>query len=229
MHELKAKMEPICDMKKKLVEWTQCEMDLGKQNCDTDEMGKVIDMIKDLAKAEKDCAETAYYMEVIKAMKGEGEMPELPWFMPEMLESAGYDKYRYPSSGRFASIGHGRKYGYTLTPHPYHMDPKNYEDKMENPRLGYPGPNEEMDWGMTGDLATQHAMPHAKTFYDYKDERRFYTESGDKTHKDRADKHAMEHVEETMETIREIWKDADPDLRKKMKNNMSSLLGEMIS
>lgn len=38
---------------------------------------------------------------------------------------------------------------------------------------------------------------------------------------------AKMHIEETIATLRDMWHDADPDLREKMKKDFSALLQEM--
>lgn len=39
--------------------------------------------------------------------------------------------------------------------------------------------------------------------------------------------HALEHVSDTIATMRDIWKSADPDLKKRMKSDFTNLLSEM--
>ena len=59
MHRMKEFME-------RLEECVKCEFDKGLKQVDTNEMGKVIDMIKD-------CAMTLYYYTCYEAMKKENE------------------------------------------------------------------------------------------------------------------------------------------------------------
>ena len=91
------KLKDISEMKHTLVEAAKAQMAQGVECVDTEEMGEVIDMIKDLAHAEKSCMEAAYYELVCEAMQGE--------------DSYGYDRWRY-SSGRFAPKGRGSVRGY---------------------------------------------------------------------------------------------------------------------
>lgn len=39
--------------------------------------------------------------------------------------------------------------------------------------------------------------------------------------------HANHHILEAVSTLREIWSEADPDLRQKMKADLGKLMGEM--
>lgn len=110
-----------------LTEKALCELEKGTENVDTCEMGKVVDMIKDLNEAE-------YKAVIVKAMKKDDEEKEeydkmlLRELKEEYGEDAGrrfYDHYRY-SDGRFAPKGHGTYRGYS-EPY-YHMTPEMYRD-----------------------------------------------------------------------------------------------------
>lgn len=45
--------------------------------------------------------------------------------------------------------------------------------------------------------------------------------------KDRMDDHANAHIMNSISTIKEIWESADPELRRRIKNDMSNLLSNM--
>ena len=108
------------DMIEKLSECAKSEFDGGIENVDTCEMGKVTDMLKDLAEA-------MYYRTLTKAMD-ESEDDEIM----EMFDRYGddrryYDHYRY-KSGRFAPKGKGTyRRGYEEPPY-YHMTPDMYKE-----------------------------------------------------------------------------------------------------
>lgn len=112
-----------------ITEKALCELEKGTENVDTCEMGKVVDMIKDLNEAE-------YKAVIVKAMKKADEEKEeydkmlLRELKEEYGEDAGrryYDHYRY-ASGRFAPKGHGSyRRGYEEPPY-YHMTPEMYRD-----------------------------------------------------------------------------------------------------
>lgn len=48
----------------------------GPERMDVQEMGKLADIVKDLAEAEKSCWEAEYYRSVTEAMESSGYMPE---------------------------------------------------------------------------------------------------------------------------------------------------------
>lgn len=123
----------IHEMEEKLTEIALCEINKGIECVNTAEMGAVIDMIKDLACAEKEARE-AKEME----KEEEDEKKENEYFLKMLKEEYGeeegekrfYDSYRYKSSGRFAPKGKGSympRKGYEEPPY-YHMTPEDYRE-----------------------------------------------------------------------------------------------------
>lgn len=105
------------EMIEKLSECAKTQFDKGIDKVDTCEMGKVIDMMKDLSEA-------MYYRELTKTMQEYDSDENM-----EMFDRYGdggkrfYDHYRY-ADGRFASKGRGTyRRGYEEPPY-YHMTPK---------------------------------------------------------------------------------------------------------
>lgn len=133
----------IHEMEEKLTEIALCEINKGIKCVNTAEMGAVIDMIKDLACAEKEARE-AKEME----KEEEDEKKENEYFLKMLKEEYGdeegekrfYDNYRYKSSGRFAPKGKGSymprggRRGYEEPPYyhtmpDYRMDLADYKGK----------------------------------------------------------------------------------------------------
>lgn len=115
----------IHEMEEKLTEIALCEINKGIECVNTAEMGAVIDMIKDLACAEKDARE-AKEMEKEEEDEKEEEKHMLRMLKEEngMSEEDSrrfYDAWRY-KSGRFAPKGRGTRRGYEEPPY-YHMTP----------------------------------------------------------------------------------------------------------
>ena len=69
MHDMKQKIEDICEMKKQLISFVQSQIGQGLSQVDTGELGEAIDMIKDLTEAEKNFYEGCYYKSVVEAME----------------------------------------------------------------------------------------------------------------------------------------------------------------
>ena len=143
-------MQRIKRMKDKLIEEAQSRL----QNMDggsIEQMGQIIDMIKDLSEAEKSCLEAEYYDSVIDAMEN------------------------------------GQRYGYR---EPYMMD-NNGEGEG---RMGY-----------RNQYGNFPANP--------KNRRRRMRRSG--------------YSEESIDNIRQMMEDADPERKRQLKRDLEDLMSEM--
>ena len=195
---------------------------------DTDEAGKVVDMIKDLSEAKKDYYKALYYKSIVAAML-------------ESEDAYGYNPNRYPS-GRYAPAGRGRK-GYEIMPYidrPYDMGDT---DLSEILRMGYNagGRSGIKTHDLSGSSTLYDGNPHVtgknsehswddrygKAYNEYKDSRRYYTETKSPAHKQEMESHATEHIMDTISTVREIYKNSEPELRRKIKDDMAKLVSEM--
>lgn len=85
-------MNKLCDMKSELICAAKEQMAQGLDCCDAQEMGEVVDMIKDIYEAEKDCAKAKYYKSVVKAMDGRGRSERLG-YIPMVDLDEDYDEY----------------------------------------------------------------------------------------------------------------------------------------
>lgn len=215
MHEsfekAKKEVEEICSISDDIVSFFKGKIkQCGCDSVDTKDAGEIADMIKDLAEAKKNIFESLYYETAAKAMKEDPTrfMPDFAY--EEMMENqrTGYDPGRGDNSrmgydnyryadGRFAPKGRGNRSGY--------VDP-NYDQEIQR---------------MENDL--RHGMEYKQ----YSDARRYYTETKDENSKHAMDEHARKHVIETSETIREIYRTADPDLKRKIKEELTKLVNEM--
>ena len=150
-------MHRIKKMKEKLIEEAQNRM----QNMDggsIEQMGQIVDMIKDLSEAEKACLEAEYYDSVIDAMDGDG-------------------RYGYDDRG-----GSGDRQGYRES---YMMDDR-------NDRMGY---------------------RDSKGRYARNPNRRRMRRSG--------------YSEESIENLRQMMEDADPERKRQLKQDLEELMQEM--
>lgn len=224
MHkEMEYKLKDICEMKETLTAWVKTEMCKGVASCQAEELGEVVDMIKDLAEAEKCCYEACYYKSVIKAMEEYEEDDE--------EGRMGYNSRRY-ASGRYAPAGHGHLSGYTA---PHHMGNWPYMDSMdENMRMGYrntsSGGSSENQNGSYSDrmgYSSENDPRYGSAYNQYKMARRHYTSSNSPSDKEEMNRHANDHVADSIATFREIYKTSDPELKKRMKSDLSKLIAEM--
>lgn len=107
------------DMIEKLSECAKSEFDKGIENVNTDEMGKVTDMLKDLAEA-------MYYRTLTNIME-EYDIEDVQG----MLDRRFYDDYRYKTTGRYAPKGRGSYVGRRGYEEPPYMHMMNMEDLQD--------------------------------------------------------------------------------------------------
>lgn len=109
-------MDKISEMIYKIEDTLYGQISNGIEQIDTEEFGKVADILKDLASAKKNCKKAEYYETVTEAM-GEADEDE---------ERRYYGGRSRDSRGRYIS----RRRGYTEMPEympDYDMDAKQYE------------------------------------------------------------------------------------------------------
>lgn len=238
MHEKMERMkkdtsyDDICAAKKDLLDVFLGEIhSKGAANMDTKEAGEVVDMIKDLAEAEKYCMEACYYETIVKAMHEAGEDDE--------DGRMGYNSRHY-ANGRFAPKGRGSRMGYMpdmMMQYPYiygYVNDPDFDDEMRHRKMGYQPSGagnrsqsgskmgyEDRTWDPDDDPA------HSREYNEYKRAKRHYTESKSPADKQQMDEHAMKHLNQSIDSFREMWKDADPNMRKRIKADLTNLIGEM--
>lgn len=201
-------MDKICEMKSLLEAQAMAQMGNLAQ-CDTKELGEVIDMIKDLTEAE-------YYCEAIKAMKGSGEE------LAEYDDRMGYNTSRY-NSGRYApkGSGHYSNTGNTMGYIPM-IEQKPYIDEyVQDPvrfreRMGY---HDEMNY------PTHNRF--GESYEEWKKARRNYTQTHNASDKAEMNTHTNEHLSDTMVTLKEMWTEADPNLKNEMKMKLQQLINDL--
>lgn len=223
--------DEICDIKKDLVKIFGSELHTkGVDDLDTKDCAEVADMIKDLAEAEKYCMEACYYEKIVKAMEEAEEDPE--------NDRMGYNSRHY-ANGRFAPKGRGSKMGYMpeMMQYPYvysYLHDPDFEDAMRNKRLGYypsGAGNRSQSGSRMGyedaDWDDDYDPKQSREYNEYKKAKRHYTETKSQMDKQMMDEHAMKHMNQTIDSFREMWRDADPNMRKRMKEDLTKLVGEM--
>lgn len=177
----------ICEMRKKLIEWTKEAMSGSPNSVDTQEFGEVIDMIKDIYQIEYYCAKTKYYESVTEAMDEYGDA----------------DHFKMGRSGMMRVLPEYDR-------RDQRFDPDEYDIYG---RMGYSGRVPHSNMGRNWDR--------------YLDARRHYNATKSDSDRMEMSTSAKMHIGETIATLRDMWHDADPDLREKMKKDFSALLQEM--
>lgn len=122
----------ICKMKDKLCDYASQQMERGLDNVDTREMGMVVDMIKDLAEAEKSCLEADYYESVVEAMEGGGD--RYGYDGPRSADRSGWTPGTHRSR-MMEDDGEGGRMGYKNQYGNWPANPANRRRRMR--RRGY--------------------------------------------------------------------------------------------
>lgn len=241
MHETKAKVERLCNVKHTITGWVEGEVAKGVECVNAHELGAAVDMVKDLAEAEEKLWKACYYKKIVEAMEEAEDEEEMYLKMMALddLEGEvregrmGYNPNR-GMSGRYTRSGGdrtGHRMGYPgRTSRTDGNQTTTYSGSGNYPmngRMGYP-----MDYHLPhdGEMMPPYMdgdMHYGKPYNDYKMYRKHYTSSKSQEDKAEMDKHAMEHVHDSIDTVREIWKDADPDLKRKMKTDFTKLVNDM--
>lgn len=226
--------DKICEIKADLIENLKSEIKMaGFDKMDTDETGQIIDMIKDLAEAEKSHMEMCYYKKIVEAMEESEEEDD------ERHDRMGYNSRHY-ANGRFAPKGRGTRMGYIpdmMMQYPYiygYVNDPDFEDNMRNRRMSYQpsgAGNRSQSGSKMGygdwDWDPDDDPKQSREYNEYKRAKRHYTETKSPADKQQMDEHAMKHMNQAMDSFREMWKDADPTMRKRMKADLTALVGEM--
>lgn len=197
----KTDYEKLCKAFETVVGWFENETGKGVAQVDTDELGKVADIIKDLADAKKNCSETekneweqCYYAHVIMAMERAGDD-----------EEGMENRYGYVPPKMSKAMDHSRmrRWDRESDMHDYDADDRHTRDSEKSDQR------------------------YGKPYREYLDARKHYTETKSARDKEDMEMYANEHMMDTIGTIREMYRTAEPDLKKRMKADLTKLVGEM--
>ena len=201
-HKSTEKYNDICSLKHHMLHYVMGETEKGFEP--TPEkvhvLKEYIEMIKCLAETEKECQEADYYEAVVQAMEETGMMES---------ERMGYNPNRN-RMGQYSDGRAGNRNG----------------DSGSNSRRGY-SPDRMYSRMMPGDDRDEWGDDdprHSEAFNRFRKAKRYYTKSHSEEDKQRMKDASNEHMMETMATIREMWDDADPDLRNRMKADLTNLV-----
>lgn len=148
------------------------------------------------------------------------ELGEVVDMVKDICEAKKYamESMYYESVVKAMKEPEAERYGYRHMPKPY-VDQEPYVERYLNPRMGY--------HGMTNPMNETSDYRYGYSYTNYNNARRHYTQTHNPEDKREMDKHANQHLADTIATMRDIWHDAEPELRKRMKNDIQKLLDEM--
>lgn len=130
--------------------------------------------------------------------------------MPEIMNyRMGYSDGRGGSHGGSGNYG-GRSDGGSYGEQSGNSGRSGYEDGMGYSHEGQRG-----------------GSRRGETYDRYRDNRRHYTDSKDAESKKKMDESMKEYMDDAMDSMKEMWKDADPQLRQTMKADLTKLVQQL--
>lgn len=216
------------DMIEKLSECAKSEFDKGIENVNTDEMGKVTDMLKDLAEA-------MYYRTLTNIME-ESDVEEAMG----MLDRRFYDDYRYKTTGRYAPKGKGSYVGRRGYEEPPYMHMMNREDLQDWDSMSERERMRDLDRASRGRMYYTETEPMHKdgVMRDEKEGkagmmRKGYMETkemhkGTTPQDKEANMHSLEsYLKELSEDLTGLLADMTPEERQMAKTKITTLAAKM--
>lgn len=216
------------DMIEKLSECAKSEFDKGIDNVNTDEMGKVTDMLKDLAEA-------MYYRTLTNIME-ESDVEDVQG----MLDRRFYDDYRYKTTGRYAPKGKGSYVGRRGYEEPPYMHMMNREDLQDWDSMSERERMRDLDRASRGRMYYTETEPMQKDggMRDEKEGkagmmRKGYMETkemhkGTTPQDKEANMHSLEsYLKELSEDLTGLLADMTPEERQMAKTKITTLAAKM--
>ena len=212
-HKSTEKYNDICSLKHHMLHYVMGETEKGfEPNPEKVHVLKeYVEMIKCLAETEKECQEADYYEAVVQAMEDTGMMDS---------ERMGYNPNRN-RMGQYSDGRAGNRNGGRMSSDSGNSDSgsnsrRGYSPDMYSRMMMRPGDDRD-EWG-------DDDPRYSEAFNRFRKAKRYYTKSHSEEDKQRMKDASNEHMMETMATIREMWDDADPDLRARMKTDLTNLV-----
>lgn len=125
-----------------------------------------------------------------------------------MKHSDAEDRYGYMPQ----KMGHDKERSYVKR---WMDDPEGFEKEMRS------------DPYMRSEDHRNKRDRYGETYHEYLDARKHYTESKSQSDKDEMEMHANEHLMDMMTSVREIYKSADPEMRKQVKTSLTKFVSDL--
>lgn len=79
----------------------------------------------------------------------------------------------------------------------------------------------------TQSILNKPVSTYGAAYDSWSDARKHYTKTGSSEDKERMERHGEEHVEKAIISMRDIWSEASPELKRRMKTELSTLVDGM--
>ncbi len=200
MHE---DLTQVSELKKRLISELANYMSGDLSNVDTHEAGEIVDIIKDLAEIEHLCASTD---------KDDAEK-EYYESVTDAMTEAKYDNIL----------------GYTPNPS---------ARIMPRPMSSMRTPGATYEQSMIGDYMrdaygdfpqgeNSGNNRYGQAYKEYAQAKRFYTETHDERDRENMRTQADQHISDMITSVKDIWRNADPDHKKQMKADLTAFVNQL--
>lgn len=118
------------------------------------------------------------------------------------------------------------RYGYTPRKIGHESERSYIKRWMDDPE-GFEAEMRSDPYMRSEDRHKMHDDRYGKTYHEYLDSRKHYTETKSQADKDEMEMHANEHLMDMMTSVKEIYRTADPDMRKQVKSSLTKFASEL--
>lgn len=218
IEEMTVVLNDVKEIKRTLTSWLKEEANCGKDSFHTESCGAVSDIIKDMAETARNCYEAMYYKTVIEAMQSNGH--------PAYGDGVSGYNHRHMANGQFASAGRGHMVsGYTpyVDQQPYidaYLHDPNFEHRIKH--------NEAMGYDHSGRSESAGRTRDGEIYDNYRRAKRNYHDSKSTADKEEMDTHHMMYMHNTLKNLKTMWQDADPMLKKRVKEDFGDEMVEVL-
>lgn len=222
----------IEELEKKIIECTLAKAEeCGLEAIDTEELGQITDMIKDLAEAR-------FHEATTKAME---EAEEYYDDMGDQAEHGrmGYDNYRYMRTGRYAPKGRGTyvgRGGYTPMERdymPYYDDGMGYTEPSASRGRGggnMGGTERYSDRSSGYGRRMGYSAPtddYGRTYNEYRNMKEAYMGDKSADNRRRMEDSAKKHVEEAIDNFEEMTSIVDQPTKHEIREMLVKFVNEL--
>ena len=204
MEDAQNNIADISEIKKTLTSWLKSAVMSGPEHMNVVDLKETADAIKDLAEAEKECREAEYYKSVVKAME------------------SGDDEPAYLESMRSGRMGYRPVYGMGYSQPSMPSNRSYYTPDAYIPANDFTSMSADERYENDPDRDR-----YGRAFSEYRRARKHYTETHSSSDKRDMDTMAQNHLANAVSTMKEMWSAADPEMKAKMKSELSKLINEM--
>lgn len=198
------KLKDLCYIEDAYISWAKNQIANGSNRLKREELDSIADAIKDISEAKKHCCEAQYYEAVVKAM--EESEDEREYYQP------GYRMgYRPPMYYGSLNTAYSNDTTAPFMNNAWRMQ-NDISDDTSGKRNGMSDPDAER---------------YGRVYSDWKRAKRNYTATHNETDRAEMEVEGMKHLVNVIASLREMWEDADPQLRQRMKTDLTTLMAEM--